>query len=413
MDFDPVAGQGGREVGCRLAVQAALERVGDGADNAGSSSPQGRAATAAAWLPATSSHSLWSACSIVATGVSFDTVVEDRDRADRPAGIPAGAPVGGNRTGTGPPWPSQCPAGVPVRGNLTGTGPPWPSRLRPGVAAIRCVPMGGNLTGRFSEPAYPSTTLTSTTAGLVLRPSGTLLLRRLPWLWKQAAPEEIALVDLSPLARARRRHGAEQPRMPHHRPARRLPLGHPGGGLATSTLGDRPAPFSRPAGQAACGDAPPPRPAAGPPRRRAGRGGGAECHRGSRSPATHAAAPRPAPAAQHLDGPIAMSVTPVIDKPVHHSQHPNRYHQPPRPGRVPPTRRQHSTTRRNDQSPGHTLAGSPPGHLRARPGAPPDLRLAAARLVQQSCERQGIPERVSDAGVLARVAILLRREGAR
>ena len=31
----------------------------------------------------------------------------------------------------------------------------------------------------------------------VLGPSGTLLLRLLPWLWKQSAPVEIAIVDLS------------------------------------------------------------------------------------------------------------------------------------------------------------------------------------------------------------------------
>ena len=31
----------------------------------------------------------------------------------------------------------------------------------------------------------------------VLGPSGTLLLRRLPWLWKQAAPVEMPLVELS------------------------------------------------------------------------------------------------------------------------------------------------------------------------------------------------------------------------
>ena len=77
----------------------------------------------------------------------------------------------------------------------------------------------------------------------------------------------------------------------------------------------------------------------------------------------------------------------------------------PRPSRQNPSRGR--PPRAPDQlsfafpSPGHTLAGSPPGHLE---DASP-----AAELVRRTCAAQGLPEAVEDARVLARLASLLRR----
>ena len=205
----------------------------------------------------------------------------------------------------------------------------------------------------------------------VLGPTGTLMVRRLPWLWKEAAPVEMPLAELSRSLGLGGNTSRNSPvcrtieRLIGFRFASRRGPGELDVYVAVPPLSPRqldklPAASRRLHEQLLS-----------PPHRRAGRLGGAERPGRAEPGGSGLATPGSAAAARPLHGPVPMTPRQSIPQPESHFSQPSRCSRRPVPAtsRQPASNVVEATSRRLEppHPAGHTLAGFPPGNLLAAP----------------------------------------------